>query len=233
MMPSTVRYLAFFALILTVFLASCSKSPEAKKAEHLAAGNKYFAEARYKEAVLEYRNVLQVDINDKQAVRQLALAYYALGEVGPASHFLTRAIDNDPEDAEVLVKLARIQFFGGKPDEARREVDALLEKDPNNIEAVLLLADMVKEPEEIANTIHHLQELKRDPQAKPLPILFALGRLYVKSKDLAKAETAFQEAVANAPDSPEPHLALADFFGFKKDLTKAEQEYRAAAGPAG
>jgi len=39
----------------------CMRSPEAKKARHMERGDRYFAREQYREAILEYRNVLRYD----------------------------------------------------------------------------------------------------------------------------------------------------------------------------
>src|SRR5438093_12465416 len=71
-------------LLLTVLVAvtGCSRSPEAKKARHLERGDKYFSKAQYREALIEYANVLQLDQANARAIRQLALAHYQLGQMG-------------------------------------------------------------------------------------------------------------------------------------------------------
>src|SRR5262245_34194578 len=86
----------WWALVLVVGLvvaAGCSRSPEAKKARHLERGDKFFSQQLYREAILEYRNVLQFDGNNAHAFQQIGLSYYTLGELGQAFPFLLRAKD--------------------------------------------------------------------------------------------------------------------------------------------
>src|SRR6266550_1283129 len=48
-------------LVGVTLVAGCARSPEAKKARHLERGDKYFSKAQYREALIEYANVLQLD----------------------------------------------------------------------------------------------------------------------------------------------------------------------------
>ena len=58
--------LAFIFVVLCCFvlsgLSGCSK--EAKKAKHWNRAEKYFSENKFKEAIIEYKNVLQLDPKD-------------------------------------------------------------------------------------------------------------------------------------------------------------------------
>ena len=44
-----------------VVVVGCSRSPEAQKARYLERGDKYAAREQYREAILEYRNVLRLE----------------------------------------------------------------------------------------------------------------------------------------------------------------------------
>ena len=104
------RLLASIVLLLTalVVTAGCARSPEANKARHLDRGDKYFAREQYREAVLEYRNVLRIEGTNARAIRQLALAHYQLGNLGQAFSYLLKSQELDPENSEVRLKLGTI-----------------------------------------------------------------------------------------------------------------------------
>jgi Tfp pilus assembly protein PilF len=60
----TLILIVLFCFILSCFLA-CSQ--EAKKERHWKRGEKYFLENKFREAVIEYKNVLQIDPNNAGA----------------------------------------------------------------------------------------------------------------------------------------------------------------------
>src|SRR6266536_5269170 len=86
-------------------VAGCSRSPEAQKARYLERGDKYAAREQYKEAILEYRNVLRLDPANQRATVQLGLLHYQLGEVAQAFRYLLKAQELTPDDSEVRLKL--------------------------------------------------------------------------------------------------------------------------------
>jgi len=48
-------------LLAAVTLTACSRDPETAKREFLASGDKYLADKKYTEAILQYRNAIKED----------------------------------------------------------------------------------------------------------------------------------------------------------------------------
>ena len=222
-MSRRTRGWALLLVVVLLVVAGCSRSPEAQKARHLERGDKYAAQEQYREAILEYRNVLRFDPANERAIRQLGVSYYQLGELAQAFRYLLKAEELAPDAPDVRLKLGTIYLLGGKADEARREVTFVLEKEPKNLDGLALLASMAATPEEVDAAIRRLETAQADlgDRAK---LHLALGVLYLRKQDVARAERAFQEAVAKEPKSVEAHLALGNFYLGKRD---------AAAGRAG
>lgn len=61
--------LCLLLILLLPLVLSCSESPEARKAKHLERGDNYFAEQKYKEAIIEYKNVIQIEGGNLRALR--------------------------------------------------------------------------------------------------------------------------------------------------------------------
>jgi len=127
-------------MVMMALLAGCARSPEAKKARHLERGDRYFQQEKYREAVLEYRNVLRIDTGNAQAIRQLGLAHYQLGEMGQAGRYLLRTQELEPENLEARLKLGTLYLLGGRAEEAVREAEFVLERDQTSLEGLALLA---------------------------------------------------------------------------------------------
>src|SRR5438876_11394633 len=104
-MPRASRGWIIVFLALLVAMTGCSRSPEAQKARHLERGDKYFSKAQYREAVIEYANVLQLDRANPRAIRQLALAHYQLGQIGQAFPYLVKSQELHPGDPDIRLKL--------------------------------------------------------------------------------------------------------------------------------
>ena len=227
-MSRAVRVWILLVLVLLLAMMGCARSPEAQKARHLARGDKYFARAQYREAVIEYRNVLRFEPAHAQAVRHLGLAHYKLGELAPAFSYLRTSKELDPVNLEVRQKLATIYLLGGRSAEARQEATFVLEKDAKNFDALTLLASAARTPQEIAAEIRRLETARGD-FAERAKFHLSLASLYLRKQDPAAAEGAFREAVAREPKSVDAHLALGNFYASKPDIVQAERELKAAA----
>ena len=227
---------AWIALLLPILIVmtGCSRSPEAKKAQHLDRGDKYFAKAQFREAIIEYTNVVQIDRKNARAYRQIGLAYYQLGELGQAFPYLVKLQELDPEDQDVHLKLGTIYLVGRQHAKAREQAAVVLGKDPKNFDALLLWAGTARTPQEVNAAILRLEEARAQYGDKA-KLHTGLGALYLMKKDMVNAERALQEAVAKEPKSVEPHAVLGDLYLLKRDAVQAEREYKAAAelAPAG
>src|SRR5215468_9460879 len=225
------RHLRVWAMLLAVGLlavASCSRSPEAQKARYLERGDKYAAREQYREAILEYRNVLRLEPANVRATRQLGLMYNQLGDFAQAFRFLLKTQELTPDDTDVRLKLGGIYLLGGKFDEARQEAAAVLSKEPNNVDALALLADTSITPEQVEATIKRVEEALATVGDRAKPHL-ALGTLYLRKQDPDRAERAFQEAVAREPKSVEAHSLLGSLYLVQRDSAQAEREFKTAA----
>ena len=89
---TTLATLVLVAACLVVS-AGCSRSPEAKKARHLERGEKFLARKAYKDAVIEYRNVLRLEPANAVAIRNIGLAHYQAGELQDAFPYLRKATE--------------------------------------------------------------------------------------------------------------------------------------------
>jgi tetratricopeptide (TPR) repeat protein len=219
-------------LVVALALATgCARSPEAKKARFLERGDRYFKQAQYREAVIEYRNALRIDGNNAQAIRQLALAHYQLGELAQSFRFLLKAQELEPDNPEIPLKLATVYLLGRKPDEARTQADRVLQKEPRNLDALIILAGAATTPSEVDAAIQRLEAVRAEVKNQARFHL-TLANLYARKGNQAAVEPELRAALAAEPNSPEAHLALAGFYVGKRATAEAEQEFKNAASLA-
>src|SRR6185295_18118580 len=74
MRSTAVRRVGLFVLVLVAALGAVGCS-EFRKNRHLKRGDAYYEEKKYKEAMLEYRNVLRFEKENPHAVARLGLAH--------------------------------------------------------------------------------------------------------------------------------------------------------------
>jgi putative PEP-CTERM system TPR-repeat lipoprotein len=215
-------------------ISGCGVVKDFRKNRHLKAAEGYAADKKWKEATIEYRNALRFDPENYDAVKKLGLAYFENGQLGDAFPSLRRYHEKDPADLGVRQKLGTIYLMGRAPSKAREQAEAILAQKPQDLDALLLLAESADTPEEIKDAIARIEQ-NRATLADPDRVARALGVLHARTQDLPKAEEEFNKAVSSKPDSPEAHLALARLHLGKRELDLAEKEFKAAAdlAPAG
>src|SRR6266568_1336941 len=99
MLNSRVLPITMLGLIFVLVAVSCSlSSPEAKKEKHRERGLTYFEKGQLQEAVIEFKNVVQLDPKDSEGHYRLALTYLKIGGLGGlqgAFGELTRTVELD------------------------------------------------------------------------------------------------------------------------------------------
>src|SRR5215475_409713 len=144
-------------LVLALLLTGCTWSPEAQKARHLERGDQFFARQEYREAIIEYRNVVRLDGINRRAIRQLGVAHYQLGEMSQAFWYLGKSRELDPGDSEIRLKLGTISLLARRPEQAKEEAAFVLQQEPTNLEALLLWAASVNTSDEVDSAIRGLE----------------------------------------------------------------------------
>ena len=94
--------LTYLLVVAAACVAACSRDPETAKREYLASGDRYFAEKKYSEAIVEYRNALQRDAKFGDARMKLTDAYLATGDIRNALGESVRAADVLPNNVDAL-----------------------------------------------------------------------------------------------------------------------------------
>src|SRR6266498_153394 len=117
---------------LAALLTGCSRDPNVRKQKYFESGQRYFAEGKYREAVIQFRNATQVDGRYAEAHYQLGQAYLKTQDWQHAYTELARTLELDPENYKVHVDIANLLIADGQVKEAQEHVDLLLQKQPKN-----------------------------------------------------------------------------------------------------
>ncbi|HET7537322.1 MAG TPA: tetratricopeptide repeat protein, partial [Candidatus Didemnitutus sp.] len=193
-------------------------SPEAKKARHLEQAERAYAAGDYDRAEIEYLNVLNVDAQNPAAIARLGSIYFEEGRIGRALPFLQKARELTPNDPAVRAKTGLLSLATGNFAEARKEATFILEKNPADAEAPIMLAEASFKPEEIQAARQQLEKL---PTAESAPVLIGLGTLEMRQQHVDAAEALFKRAVAQDPQFAAAYAALGSLYRLKRDLPQA------------
>jgi len=131
--------------IITVFtvlgvicsLAACG-SPEEKKKKFFDKGMALYEQGDYTKARLEFKNALQIDPKDAGAWHMLGMIGMKQGKLISAFKGLSKAVSLDPTILEAQLNLGKLYFANKEFDKAKGKLALVLEKEPNNPEALLL-----------------------------------------------------------------------------------------------
>jgi tetratricopeptide (TPR) repeat protein len=209
---------------LSFAASSCTKA--AKASRHSQRADQYFKDGEYDKAKIEYMNVLQVSGPNAKAIQRLGHIWYEQGAWLKAAPFLLRARELTPDQGENRLRLARVFARVGQLDEAKQELNAVLQQSPENGEALLVLSDLVRTPEEIASVEQKLQEFS---DKKTAFYQLALANIALRKEDRPAAEEAVRQALVYGPDSPEAHLGAGFLYLLQKKVPEAEGAFQKAA----
>jgi len=221
----------FISILLTLIMSGCDwLSPESKKAKHLEQAKAYFEKGQYREAVIEFKNVVQLDPKDAEAHYRLALTQLKLGGMANlqgAFAELNRTVELDKTNRDAQLKLGELYLLGNEPAKAREHAKMVLVSTPDNTEGLILKGRSLINEKHYAEGIADLKKaIELDP--KNMQTYIDLARAHFATKDPAAAESTLNQALTVEPRSTEIMLALGDFRAITGKPEQAELIYKQA-----
>jgi tetratricopeptide (TPR) repeat protein len=215
-----VGIISFFVAAFTIY--GCAGKEE-KKAKHLDRAREYIAKNELKKAVIELKNVVQLDPNDDEAYVELGETHLKLQETREAYHAFSTAASLNPENLKAQIKVGQILLLGRQTEEARKRAELILEKVPDNVEALSLRAGVQVQERNLEGAIETLQEAaSKDPSHFITQL--SLGRLFLLKGETKKAEEAFLKAISLDPASSVPYIELSRIHASEGAWDRAEEE---------
>ena len=104
--------------ICLIVLATVSCAPARTTQAQFEAANLSASNGRFREAIIEYRRVLQAEPRHAQARLKLAELYDRLEDLPSAYHEYVRAADLLPDDLPLQLKTGRFLLLDGRFEEA-------------------------------------------------------------------------------------------------------------------
>ncbi|MGA2427474.1 MAG: tetratricopeptide repeat protein [Candidatus Acidiferrum sp.] len=163
----------------------------------------YWKAQRQHDAIAEAQEILKRDPNDVPTRRLLARIYLRLlgnlSENGGQSEIAARAIEQykeiyrlDPSDTESALWLARLYRLRNEHDKAEEVLRAILKADPDDEPAIEQLTQLLLDEGKSTDAVALLEGMTSHT---PSPVLLdLLGDAYTQTRELAKAEQAYQRA---------------------------------------
>ena len=175
---------------VALVISGCSVGdPVADVDRRVKRGDGYAANKQFREAIIEYRNALQIAPTAGEARLKVGQAYEALGDLDDALREYVRAADALPANRDVQLKAGSFLLAARMFNEAESRARKVLAADPDNPRRVV-----------VANA----QEWKKQPDE-------ALRRMRPRSRSIRRARTAYQSRRAAAREGgkagPKPYSA--------------------------
>jgi tetratricopeptide (TPR) repeat protein len=186
---------------------------------------------RFDEALAESRRVIEFDSRSALGYRLLGETHAARYELNEATQALTHSLELEPRSVDVQLQLARIELARGRTPAALDYAQQALRKDPDRLDARLLMATALMRRSDVRGATAAIAPLaaRRDS----VDVQVALGRLSLLKGDRPAARDAFARALALAPDSSDALAGAVTAAIAARDLAGAREriETRLASAP--
>lgn len=195
-------------------ISGCARTPEARLARFMAAGQRHFERKDYARAILDFQNAVRLAPTNPEPYYRLGLTHLETGNLRAGVSYLMKATELDPKHVGAQLKLAQLMATSRRTEileEAARRAQAALAVAPEDaavVNTVALTELRLGNAEDARRRLHQL--LEKFPGELNASVL--LAKIKLRENDLAGAESVLKEAVARAPRAPEPLLALTDLY---------------------
>ncbi len=208
--------------VLVVFLVACGGAEE-RKVKYLEKGKAYLEEKNYDKAKIEFKNVLQID-------PKFADAYFYMGQLEEKNKELKKALGNykkaielNPEYTLAQIKLSKIYVIAGTKeliDQAKELLSLAKKKQPDNIEAKLILATIEYKTGSKLKARKDI-ELIVEEDKNLVEGVSLLSSLYLFEGNESKAISVLEKGVKDNSKSVSLRIALAKLLAKNNKLEEA------------
>ena len=227
-MNQTLRKKCAGLVLALAVLAACSRDPAKYKAAFLAGGEKLAREGKYQEAILQFRNAIEIDPRFAAAHHQLALVYIKLKSPQLAYRELLTTVQLDSGNVDAQLELTALFISAHKYDDAQKAAEKVIASDPRNARAHAMLGEKYAAQQAWPMAIREFQTaIELDPSQ--VKTYAALALAYASSSRTSEAEAILQKAAKSTPKSLEANLNLGRFYFMQHRAVEAEAAMRAAA----
>jgi tetratricopeptide (TPR) repeat protein len=190
-----------FFIILAFSIAAGSLSGCSKSAQTLYEdGMAFYESEKYDQAIRFFQKAKNKDPNHVEAYYMLGECYFRLRDLESAEGYFKHLLDDkDPKHVKTHLRLGELYVFDDKPDSSLKYLNALLEFDPGNIDALLWAGTAYtkkRDFEEGEKT--YLKILEIDPQE--YRAFGGLGDLSHSNGDSDKAIEYYKKAISIKED---------------------------------
>jgi tetratricopeptide (TPR) repeat protein len=201
-----------------------------KTSYHLHRARHYYDAGQWANAEIEYKNVLRNAPQNAEAWGRLGFIYFDEGRLPEAASLLYKAEQLDGGNLAVRWKLGAVYAAAGNLQAARDEASFVLDRNPADEQAPILLASTAGTTNDIAAIRSRLQMMREKSDSAPVEV--ACGLLALRERDFKTAETSFSRARMLNPKFSETYTAWGSLYAAQKDWKRADAAFQEAAALA-
>ena len=181
---------------------------------------------RGEEAEETLKALRKLDIVDPQSLVVLAQAHMTLGETDLAATYMAKAVDQNPEAANLRVGLASTLSKKGERAQAIAQLENAIQLDPGMVDAdVLLIQNLIRE-KQFDKALQAVESLEKKQPKNPTSFILK-GTIYLARNDFANARKSLEQALGLDPTSFAATLSLAQLDVVEKNPEAARQRFQA------
>ncbi|RIL01570.1 MAG: hypothetical protein DCC71_17460 [Proteobacteria bacterium] len=222
------RGASWAALAVLLAVAGC-QSQEARLAEHVSRAEGFMEEKKPSEAIIEYKNALQIAPNDAKVHYGLAQAHLAANEPQKAFWELQETVRLEGSNLDARLALGQFLLLGRNEEyqQALEQGEAVIQADPNRWEGYVLRGAALERLKRVDEAeADYKKALELQPE-KP-ELVRTLAGYYVRKGDRAAAEPLYLKLAQMEPTATS-HMLLGGFYALDRLRdSDAEAAYRKA-----
>lgn len=140
----------------------------------MKSGEEYVEKGKHEEAVIEFKNVLQINPEYAAAHEALSLAYLETQKPREAYWEMSETVRLDPKNVEARLRYGTVSAAIGEHDLGLEQAEAVLAMDPKNAPAYILRAQGREAKEELEGSeSDYKAAIDADPQGAAFRFLYA------------------------------------------------------------
>jgi tetratricopeptide (TPR) repeat protein len=228
-----MKRIRFALLLIPLFLCvACSRDPKAVRDSYYDNGQKYFKQAKFEEASIEFRNALKIDRTHVPSYLGLARTLQQLNNHSNAVALFRQVLTMDAQNVEAKLELGRYMVASGLQNadyfkQAQGIANDILQTSPKNTEARILLANAYAGVNDLPAAVTELEKALADAPAH-ITAALTLAAVEFRQKNVERAGKMFRDTAEKHPDSVQAVLSLGAFYMATGRKPQAEAEYRKA-----
>ncbi len=211
-------------LIIACLTISCITTKKEDEKEILKKSKEYIAKENYLEAYNLLKSNKEKLASKSEYWEILGKISISIGKINEATKYyeIALSLENDPEKKEeICIKLAYLYLISNYYIKAEKIAQKILEKDPNNIYANLILGrvDFLKgKTEQLKKRLKNINK-----KGTKCDTYLEIGDLYLLIKNYKEAIKYYKIAQNLCPQKIETFLALGNAYYFQGDYTETEK----------